>query len=213
MNNYEKIEGKREGSVNYVSKGFIFVKNLAVKNKIYLRCHRWRDQCKGTAEVHSGFLSIVKKCDHHPEHNAVKRRITESVIKDKAETTCTSFRQTNSEVECFHWGLLQKIQVHHPNFWVFLQRIKIIVKSYFLEMNEVATGSETRKRRSKFSKTVDAAIKHSEERLRDGRLTLLKVLKRGSRANEKSFHKLETLGDEDRDENEDPTESGDDKLE
>ena len=97
MNNYEKIEGKRKGSVNYVSEGFIFVKNLAVKDKIYLRCHRWRDQCKGTAEIHSGFLSIVKKCDHPPEHNAVKRRKTESVIKHTAETTCTSLRQIYDE--------------------------------------------------------------------------------------------------------------------
>ena len=80
-------------------------------------------------------------------------------------------------------------------------------------MNDLATGSETRKRRSKFSKTVDAAIKDAEERLRDARLTLPEFLKRVSRANEKSFHKLETLGDKDQDENEDPTESGDDNLE
>ena len=122
-------------------------------------------------------------------------------------------RRTNSEVECFHWGLLRKIQVRHPNFWIFLLRIKTIAKSYFLEMNDLATGSETRKRRSKFSKTVDAAIKDAEERLRDAPLTLPEFLKRVSRANEKSFHKLETLDDKDQDENEDPTESGDDNLE
>ena len=46
-----------------------------------------------------------------------------------------------------------------------------------------------------------------------GRLIFPELLKRGSRANKKSFHKLENLGDEDQDENEDPTESGDDKLE
>ena len=93
MNNYEKIEGRRKGSVNYVSEVFIFVKNSAVKDKIYLRCYRWHDQCKGTAELNCGFLSIVKKCDHPPEHNAVQRRKTESVIKDTAGTTCTSFGQ------------------------------------------------------------------------------------------------------------------------
>ena len=46
----------------------------------------------------------------------------------------------------------EKIQVRHTNFWVFLRRIKVIAKSY-IEMNELATGSEARKRRSNFSKT------------------------------------------------------------
>ena len=92
MEIYEKIEGRRKGSVNYISEGYIFVKNLTAKDKIYLRCHMWRDRCKGTAGLQHGFLSIVKKCDHPPEHNAVKRRKTESAIEDQAESTCISLQ-------------------------------------------------------------------------------------------------------------------------
>ena len=36
-------------------------------------------------------------------------------------------RRTNSEVECFHWGLLRKFNGRHPNFWVFLKCMKLII--------------------------------------------------------------------------------------
>ena len=58
-------------------------------------------------------------------------------------------------------------------------------------MNYLATGSETQKRRTKLSKTLDAAIKDAEEQLRDDRLTLPEILKIVSRANKKSFQKHE----------------------
>ena len=49
MPNYKIIDGKRENSKYYVSEGFIYTKNNQDTLKIRLRCHRWRDECKGTA--------------------------------------------------------------------------------------------------------------------------------------------------------------------
>ena len=39
-------------------------------------------------------------------------------------------RRTNSEVECFHWGLLRKFNAHHPNFWVYFKEVNEVINSY-----------------------------------------------------------------------------------
>ena len=60
MENFEKIEGTANRSTNYVCDGQIFVKNFTLKEKIYLRCHSWRENCELTAELQHGYLNFVK---------------------------------------------------------------------------------------------------------------------------------------------------------
>ena len=69
---------------------------------------------------------------------------------------CT--RRTNSEVESYHWCLLRRITQRHPNFWVFLAKIKVIAKSYALEINQLQLGQSTRRNLSKMSIGIDRAI-------------------------------------------------------
>ena len=457
--NFQKIEGLRKGSVNYVYEGYLFIKNKADKETTYLRCIRWRDGCKGTAFIRDGYLSLNAKCSHGPENSEVKRRKTESDIKNIAENTCTSLRQiydenvkpdvrpftkivssmakrrvktlppipktfeefrdalsgekgqingspfyqsslmcgkefsilfyaeietkdiegvkiihadatfkvvplgfyqllivhglfadvivpvfyilmtsksrslydavfakirnnfpgfkparcvvdfetalyssiqftfecemqgcyfhyrkalwrkwvklgmgrepcslkwlkdlmslpllppskidegfqllsptdhtnektfrfynyieeywihkipqhflsvhgrsrrTNSEVECFHWGLLRKMHVRHPNFWVFLFRLKYIANAYAIEIKHLIDGSETRRKRSKHSLGTDRAIKDAEERLADGRLDIREFLRRVSSSTEKSFNKMQNCKMNDENENTQP---------
>ena len=38
--NFQKIEGLRKGSVNYVYEGYLFIKNKADKETTYLRCYQ-----------------------------------------------------------------------------------------------------------------------------------------------------------------------------
>ena len=87
MPNYKIIDGKRENSKYYVSEGFIYTKNNQDTLKIRLRCHRWRDECKGTAHFFYDNLSIMQKCDHGPEEQEVEKRETESKMKNLAETS------------------------------------------------------------------------------------------------------------------------------
>ena len=93
MSNFEKIEGKRKGSINYVHQGFIYTKNNADSIKTRLRCHRWRDGCKGTAFIQENTFHVNINCSHEPEMSEVKKRKVESEIKNAAGSTCTPLRQ------------------------------------------------------------------------------------------------------------------------
>ena len=91
MPNFEKIEGERKGSVNFVHEGFINTKNVD-SLEIRLRCHRWRDGCKGTAFIQDNHFHLNIKCQHEPEmFRKIKKRKVESEIKNTAGTTCTQF--------------------------------------------------------------------------------------------------------------------------
>ena len=52
-------------------------------------------------------------------------------------------RKTNSEVQCFHWGLLRKIQMRHNYFWVLLDCLEIIANSYAIYIGYLTKGVET----------------------------------------------------------------------
>ena len=91
MPNFEKIEGKRKVSVNFVHESFIYAKNNA--DSLKTRCHRWRDGCKGTAFIQDNHFHLNIKCQHEPEMSEVKKRQVESEIKNIAGTTCTPLKQ------------------------------------------------------------------------------------------------------------------------
>ena len=76
-------------------------------------------------------------------------------------------RRTNTEVECYHWGLLRKIQHRHPNFWLFVRKLKEIAYSYSVEIKQANDGQDTRRRRCKLSITIDRAISANEEKGRE----------------------------------------------
>ena len=92
MPDFEKIEGKRKDSVIFVHEGFIYTKNNADSLKTRLRCHRWRDGCKGTAFIQGNHFYLTIKCQHEPEMSEVKKRKVESEIKNIAGTICTPLR-------------------------------------------------------------------------------------------------------------------------
>ena len=100
-------------------------------------------------------------------------------------------RRTNSEVECFHWVLLRKMVVRHPNFWTFLYKLKIMARSYLLELNQLETGEPTRKRRSKTSEATDRQIRGAELLYSEKRLTMEEFLTRISHSTESSFKRME----------------------
>ena len=94
MPNFEKIEGKREGSVNCVHEGFIYTKNNVDSLKTRLRCLRWRDACKGTALIQDNHFHLNIKCQREPKMSRkVEKRKVESEIKNIAGTTCTPLKQ------------------------------------------------------------------------------------------------------------------------
>ena len=393
MSNFEKIEGKRKGSINYVHQGFIYTKNNADSIKTRLRCHRWRDGCKGTAFIQENTFHVNINCSHEPEMSEVKKRKVESEIKNAAGSTCTPLRQiynklitkdsniqpfvklkwamgkrrklnlpatpttaetfksalkeragtiapyfremskvadeffllffgdvtseqmktvsvihadatfkvvpkkiyqlliihcvfsdvlipvfyalmtskslpllpeekieqcfytlaptediksksegdevvwfyhyienywikriplgllsvygcarrTNSEVECFHWGLLRKFNIRHPNFWVFVDKLHEIINSYCVEIQQIENGLGTRKRKAKFSKAVDSAIKDAEEKLQNDRINTSEFLVRVAGSTERSFKKMEFQKEfEEEEENNPPDDEDDD---
>ena len=91
--NFKTIEGKRKGSVHFVHEGFIYTKNNADSLKTKLRCHVWRNGCKGKAFIQDNNFHLNYKCQHEPEMSEVKKRKVESGIKDIAVTTCTPLKQ------------------------------------------------------------------------------------------------------------------------
>ena len=74
MPNFKKLEGKRKDSVNFVHEGFIYTKNNADSLTTRLRCHRWRDGCKGTAFIQDNRFHLNIKCQHEPEMSEVKKK-------------------------------------------------------------------------------------------------------------------------------------------
>ena len=79
-------------------------------------------------------------------------------------------RRTNSEVDCFHWELLRKFNARHPNFWAFIIKMHGIINSYLVELKQIENGQGTRRRKAKFSKAVDNAIRDAEEKLQNERM-------------------------------------------
>ena len=102
-------------------------------------------------------------------------------------------RRTNSEVECFHWGPLRKFNARHPNFWVFINNLHEIINSYCVELKQIENGQETRRRKAKFSKAVDSAIRDAEEKLQNERINTTEFLIRVGGATKRSFRKMELL--------------------
>ena len=99
-------------------------------------------------------------------------------------------RRTNSEVECYHWGLLRKIHFRHPNFWVFVRKLKEIAYSYSVEMKQANDGQDTRRKRCKLSITIDRTIRANEEKLQEGRISTMDFLKKMTHVNQSSINKL-----------------------
>ena len=120
-------------------------------------------------------------------------------------------RRTNSEVECFHWGLLRKFNIRHPNFWVFVDKLHEIINSYCVEIQQIENGLGTRKRKAKFSKAVDSAIKDAEEKLQNDRINTSEFLVRVAGSTERSFKKMEFQKEfEEEEENNPPDDEDDD---
>ena len=122
-----------------------------------------------------------------------------------------SARRTDSQVECFHWGLLRKLNARHPIFWVFINKLLEIIISYCVELKQIENGQETRRRKAKFTKAVDSAIRDAEEKLQNERINTTEFLIRVGGATERSFRKLESLKEfEEEEENNAPDDIGDD---
>ena len=120
-------------------------------------------------------------------------------------------KRTNSEVECFDWGLLRKFNARHPNFWVFINKLHEIIKSYRVELKQIENGQETRRRKAKFSKAVDSAIRDAEEKLQNEQINTTEFLICVGGATERSFRKMELLKEfEEEEENNAPHDIDDD---
>ena len=98
MSNFEKIEGKRKGSINYVHQGFIYTKNDADSIKTRLRCHRWRNralfvdpiQCEEDDEED---YDLCSGCDEKPIAHLVQPRghmLCVNCVKKKKCQLCGS---------------------------------------------------------------------------------------------------------------------------
>lgn len=89
-------------------------------------------------------------------------------------------RRTNSEVEVFHHTLLNRMRQTHPNFWVFVERLQAMSKSFQVELRQLTTGAETRRvSRPKYAR-VDGKINAAELLLTAGRLSPIQFLTRVS---------------------------------
>ena len=155
MSNFEKIEGKRKGSINYVHQGFIYTKNNADSIKTRLRCHRWRDGCKGTAFIQENTFHVNINCSHEPEMSEGKKRKVESEIKNAAGSTCTPLRQIydklitkDSNIQPFvklKWAMGKRRKLNLPATPTTAETFKSALKEragtiapYFREMSKVA---------------------------------------------------------------------------
>ena len=58
--NFQKIEGLRKGSVNYVYEGYLFIKNKADKETTYLRCYQNKRFIKTNKKVNSIHMDFLK---------------------------------------------------------------------------------------------------------------------------------------------------------
>ena len=87
---------------------------------------------------------------------------------------------------------MRKFNARHPIFWVFNNKLHEI-NSYCVERKQIENGQETRRRKAKFSKVVDSAIRDAEEKLQNERIYTTEFLIRVCGATERSFRKMELL--------------------
>ena len=107
--------------------------------------------------------------------------------------------------------LLRKFNARHPNFWVFINKLHEIIKSYCVELKQIENGQKTRRRKAKFSKAVDSAIRDAEEKLQNERINTTEFLIRVGGATERSFRKIELVKEvEEEEENNAPDDIDDD---
>ena len=107
--------------------------------------------------------------------------------------------------------LLRKFKARHPTFWVFIIKLHEIIKSYCVELKQIENGQKTRRRKAKFSKAVDSAIRDAEEKLQNERINTTEFLIRVGGATERSFRKMELLKEfEEEEENNAPDDINDD---
>ena len=86
-----------------------------------------------------------------------------------------------------------------------------IIKSYCVELKQIENGQKTRRRKAKFSKAVDSAIRDAEEKLQNERINTTEFLFRVGGATERSFRKMELLKEfEEEEENNAPDDIDDD---
>ena len=74
MPNFEKIDGKRKGSVNFVHEGFLNKKSNA-DSFTRLRCHRWRNGSEGTAFIQDNHFYLNIKYHDEPEMSEVTKSL------------------------------------------------------------------------------------------------------------------------------------------
>ena len=84
--NYEKIEGRRKGSIIFCCDGYMYSKNNEYKNKNDLRCVLYKKDCSGTAFIEFGKLFNNQEYNH-PKSFAIERTKIEASIMNESETS------------------------------------------------------------------------------------------------------------------------------
>ena len=88
---------------------------------------------------------------------------------------------------------LRKVNARRPNFWVSINKLHEIINSYRVELKQIENGQETCRRKAKFSKALDSAIRDAAEKLQNERINTTEFLIRVGGATERSFRKMELL--------------------
>ena len=90
-------------------------------------------------------------------------------------------------------GTVAKVQCSSSKFLGSIIKFHEINNSYFVELKQIENGQEVRRRKAKFSKAVDSAIRDAEEKLQNERINTTEFLIRVGGATERSFRKMELL--------------------
>ena len=95
---YRLLEGTRKNSVNYECNNFLYRKNSASENVIYVRCTK--SDCFGRGIIQGDRLTVKWGHSHPPEEDLdISAQIAKSQMKRRAENTATDLREIYDE-EC-----------------------------------------------------------------------------------------------------------------
>ncbi|KAM0724354.1 hypothetical protein ACS0PU_013217 [Formica fusca] len=85
--------------------------------------------------------------------------------------------RTNNAVESFHNVINRKLGDHHPNVWIFLEKLKNVIMDQTIDLERLKNNKEVRSVRSRKSLERDKKILQAQADLVSGRLPLQHFLR------------------------------------
>ena len=164
----------------------------------YLKCVRFRSQCRGTAIIingilthsmphnHQASLAEVQLGDPYSDNAMVSdmyqyvERYWITLVGVERISVYKAPRRTNAAVESHNNILKNGFGTVHPKFWKFVERMKTIINTNEKEIIHLRSGAKIRRSAGNKQKVTENRIKDAEDCYDKGTLSAIEFLQRSN---------------------------------